>query len=68
MPTKTLKAWAKEANKTIDEAEACWEKAKDQASKKFKKEDEHFWAYVNTTTRKCLGLKDTKNTPKVLTW
>ena len=57
MRTAQLKAYAKEAGKTIKEAEACWEKAKEKADKKFKMKDEHYWAYVSISTRWCLGIE-----------
>lgn len=63
MPTKQLQTWAKEAGKTIEEAEVCWEKAKKQANKIYPKQenDNRYWRYVNTSTRKCLGLTSKSN-------
>jgi hypothetical protein len=59
MPTPLLKAYAKESGKTLEEAEKCWEKAKEIADNtefKDKKQDGSYWAFVNSETRKCLGL------------
>lgn len=56
MPSQQLKTWAKEANMPIEEAEEKWEECKKQAKKKIKKEDSHFWSYVNICTRGKLGL------------
>lgn len=58
MPTKVLESYAKKSHKTIKQAEACWEKAKKAADKKFKTKGAQYWAYVNATTKQCLGLKD----------
>lgn len=65
MPTKVLKDYAKEANKSIEEAEACWEKAKKQADKIYGKDGKTkhegmYWGFVNKATRKCLGLSEKK--------
>ncbi len=63
MPTPLLKKYAEESGKTMDEAEICWAKAKHEADSKFHGEhDGHYWAYVNTSTRMCLGLP--KHPPK----
>jgi hypothetical protein len=61
MPTALLKSYAKEAGKTIEEAEKCWEKSKTQADKIFKKKDDGYWRFVNSATRKCLKLDELKN-------
>ena len=42
MPTKQLEILAKKAGKSLKEAEACWNKAKKQANKIFKKEDNYY--------------------------
>jgi hypothetical protein len=57
MPTKVLEKYAKQSKKTVKQAEACWEKAKQAADKKFKEKDSQYWAYVNASTKKCLGIK-----------
>lgn len=56
MPTKTLKAWAEEANVSLEKAEAYWAACKEQAKRHFKENDKEYWAYVNTCTRGKLGL------------
>ncbi len=68
MPTKMLQKWTKDSGKTIEEVEKIWNSCKTQAHKKFSKEDEHFWAWVNTCTRAKLGLiKHSKEEIDVLT-
>lgn len=57
MPVKALKAYAEESGKSMAEVEKAWAEAKEEADKKFKKKDLHYWAYVNATTRAKLGLK-----------
>lgn len=59
MPAPLLKAYAKESGKSLEDAEECWDKAKRMAEGgpfKNEKKDGHYWAFVNTETRKCLGL------------
>lgn len=63
MPVKALKIYAEESGKTLAEAEKAWAEAKDEADKKFKKKDVHYWAYVNATTRAKLGLKNKEKKP-----
>lgn len=58
MPTPLLEKYAKKSNKTIEEAEECWESAKKQADHVFKRKNKEYWAYVNSKTKECLGLKN----------
>jgi len=60
MPNKQLEVLAKKAGKTITEAENCWEKAKKQADKIFKKQDNSYWAFVMSKTKECLNLNSVK--------
>lgn len=62
MPTPLLEAYAKESGKTVEEAEKCWEKSKHEADGMFKgkEKDGHYWSFVNTATRKCMGLPEHK--------
>lgn len=57
MPTKALEKLAKQSSKTVKQAEACWDKAKQAADKKFKKKEGDYWSYVTAATKKCLGIK-----------
>lgn len=61
MPTKQLETLAKKAGKTTEEAEACWNRAKKQADKIFKKQDNSYWGFVMSKTEECLGLKEKKS-------
>lgn len=65
MPSKTVKAYAEQSGKSVDEVEKIWDETKKEAKKKFPKgeEDPDYWAYVNATVRKKLGL-DKKKTKK----
>jgi hypothetical protein len=58
MPVPMLKTFAEKSGKSVSEVESIWDEAKSAARKKFKKEDGHFWAYVNATVQKQLGLKE----------
>jgi hypothetical protein len=66
MPTKALEKLAKQSGKTVKQAEACWDKAKLAADKKFKKKEGEYWSYVNGATKKCLGIKPKPN--KIKDW
>lgn len=59
MPSATVKRFAEESGKTIEEVEALWADCKTAAHKKFKKgeQDDGFWPYVTACTRNKLGLK-----------
>lgn len=57
MPTQVLKNYAKKSKKSVEAAEKCWEKAKKQADKVFPKKDSHYWAFVNASTKKCMGIE-----------
>lgn len=59
MPTKQLKVLAKEAGKSIEEAEQCWEKAKKQADKVYPKgeQDPQYYGFIVNKTKQCLGIK-----------
>lgn len=62
MPTQQLKTWAKEAGKSLDQAEACWESAKKQAHHAYPdgESDPNFWPFVNKHTQICLKRKKKK--------
>jgi hypothetical protein len=63
MPSKVLKKYAEDSGKTIAEVETIWDEAKKEADVKFKVHDEHYWSYVNSVTRKKLGLDKNANKP-----
>lgn len=61
MPTEMLRKWAKDADKSLAEAEKAWDECKEQATKKFgkdaeKKNSSRYWSYVNLCSRSKLGL------------
>lgn len=58
MPTAMIKSTAKRAHRSVDRVEGYWEQAKKDARKKFKKKDEHYWAYVNAIVQKRSGLRE----------
>jgi len=60
MPTKQLEALAKQAGKTIKEAEECWSKAKERTSKKLQESDDEYWPRVVILTEMCLKTKGSK--------
>lgn len=66
MPNALIRSYAKKSGKSVDEVEKMWEQAKAEAHSKFAAEDGHFWAYVNTTVRKMLGLKESHTFKKHL--
>lgn len=71
MPHKVLETYAKQSGKTLKQAEECWEKAKVVADKRFEEKKGPYWAFVNSSTRKCLGLKDEdkeEKKPKMTEW
>lgn len=57
MPTAMIQNYASQSGKTVKEVEKIWNATKEQAKKKFPKEDAHYWAYVNTTVRMKLGIE-----------
>lgn len=59
MPSATVKRFAEESGKTVEEVEALWSDCKTAASKKFKQgeKDDGYWPYVTACTRNKLGLK-----------
>ena len=59
MPTPQLKKLAEKTGKTLSEVEKDWQKAKEQADKKFTKKDERYWSYVSGTTQKMAGARHT---------
>lgn len=52
MPNAVVKAYAKETGKSAEHIERWWKEAEEQASKKFKKSDPRYWAYVNGIVEK----------------
>lgn len=68
MPTATMKKYAEQSGKTVEEVEQLWKDCENSAEKKFKKKDGHFYAYVNTCTRNKLGLNKTDKKPKYSQW
>ena len=59
MPSNVVKSYAKQSGKSIQEVEAIWNEAKNDAYKKFgEKEDDRFWSYVNAVTKKRCGLSE----------
>jgi len=52
MPNAVVKSYAKETGLSADHIERWWKEAEEQASKKFKKSDPRFYAYVNGIVEK----------------
>jgi hypothetical protein len=66
MPSAVIKAYARESGKTVEQAEACWEKAKKKADAglfKDKPKNGAYWGYVNNETRRCLNLPVSSSKP-----
>jgi len=55
MPSALVKRYAEQAKKTVQAVEKIWDEAKAAAAKKFKP-GPRYWAYVNGTVRKRLGI------------
>lgn len=64
MPNKTIKSLADRSGKSETEVEEIWDAVKSKASKKFEKENDEFWAYVNRTVQFKLGLANKKTSFK----
>ena len=64
MPNKNIKSFADRSGKTEAEVEEIWDAVKAKASKKFEKENNEFWAYVNRTVQFKLGLANKKTSFK----
>lgn len=60
MPSPLIKSFAKKSGKSEEEVEKIWNDTQKEVKEKFKNESPAFWAYVNTTVQKRLGLKETK--------
>lgn len=58
MPNATVKSYAKQSGKTVEEVEAIWEDCKKQAKHVSNEEDGKFWGFVNNCTKKKLGIKE----------
>jgi len=57
MPSSLINKYAQETKKPVAEVEKIWDEAKEAAGKKFKPGSQ-YWAYVNGTVRKRLGLSE----------
>jgi len=64
MPNNAVKAFAQKSGKSQAEVEKIWKEteAETEKSKKFTKNDPHFWAYVNATVQHKLGIKESVKT------
>lgn len=60
MPSKVLEKYAKESGKSLKEVEEAWDKAKKEADKFHKEQDDQYWGYVNLRTRQIIGLESDK--------
>lgn len=58
MPSNVVKSISDKTNKSINEIEKLWEKAKEITAKKLSKNDQFFWATVSTITKRLAGLKE----------
>ena len=65
MPATVIKSFAKKSGKTEKEVDKIWNDTKEEVKQKFKNESPAFWAYVNTTVQRKLGIaEETKLTFK----
>ena len=54
MPTPFIISLAKKSNKSVEEVESIWHKAKQIAKEKFKDENDDYWKFVTyLTKRQC---------------
>jgi hypothetical protein len=58
MPAAVIASIAKKSGKSKSDIEKIWDEEKKHAKKKFKTEDEHYWAYVTAVTKRRSGLKE----------
>lgn len=58
MPNAVIKSYAEKTGNSVEHVEAWWDEAKEQAAKKFKKKDKHFWAYVNGIVKRRAGVSE----------
>lgn len=58
MPAAVIASIAKKSGKSKDAVEKIWDEEKISAKKKFKVEDEHYWAYVTAVTKRRSGIKE----------
>lgn len=64
MPNAVVKAYAKQTGKSVEHVERWWKEAEEQASKKFDKKDDSYWAYVNGIVERRGKLKHGKRKRK----
>lgn len=58
MPTALIKATARKSHRKVSRIEGYWDQAKKDASKKFDKKDDSYWAYVNAIVQRRSGLRE----------
>lgn len=58
MPATVIKSFAKKSGKTEKEVDKIWNDTKEEVKQKFKNESPAFWAYVNTTVQRKLGIAE----------
>lgn len=58
MPSSVVKSYSKASGKSVDTVERFWDEAKKQADKKFPRRDKHYWAYVNSITKRRSGVQE----------
>jgi hypothetical protein len=56
VPSSVIKSFAEKSGHSVSDVEKLWDESKVEAAKKFKEDDSKFWAYVNATTQRKLGL------------
>ena len=61
MPSAVIKSFAKKSGKSEAEVEKLWKETKQEVKDKFKYKTPAFWAYVNDTIQKKLGIKESKD-------
>jgi hypothetical protein len=58
MPNKVIKSFAKKTNKSIEEIEAKWAKAKSIVSDEVSENDPSYYARVVAILKKMIGLSE----------
>jgi hypothetical protein len=58
MPNAVVKSYAEKTGKSPEHIERWWKDAEEEAKKKFKKKNSHYWAYVNGIVKRRAGLND----------
>lgn len=58
MPNSVVKAFAEKSGKSEEEVEKLWKETQEDIKAQFKYKTPAFWAYLNKTVQKKLGIKE----------